>query len=119
FQCVLLGQPQFREVLSDARLEQVQQRVLASCHLGPLSSEETRDYVLHRLRTAGWQADPSFEDQAFQAIYRYTSGIPRRINILCSRVLLAGYLDDTHYITETIVNEVAGELRRDLAAGRQ
>ena len=119
FQCILLGQPQFREMLSDSRLEQVQQRVLASYHLGPLSSGETRAYVEHRLRTAGWEGDPSFEDEAFPAIYHHTGGIPRRINILCSRVLLSGYLDDTHCIAEGMVKDVAGELRSDLAAGRQ
>jgi hypothetical protein len=119
FQCLLLGQPQFRQVLSDSRLEQVQQRVLASCHLGPLSGPETREYVQHRLRTAGWVGDPSFDDAAFLSIHRYTGGIPRKINVLCSRVLLAGYLDDAHHITETMVNDVAGELDRDLAAGRE
>ena len=68
---------------------------------------------------AGWEGDPSFEDEAFPAIYHHTGGIPRRINILCSRVLLSGYLDDTHCIAEGMVKDVAGELRSDLAAGRQ
>lgn len=117
FQCLLLGQPQFREMLADARLEQVQQRVLASCHMGPLSGPETKQYVEHRLRTAGWAGDPSFEDAAFTALHHYSSGIPRRVNILSSRILLAGYLDNTHNITEAMVNEVAGELQQDLAAG--
>ena len=119
FQCLLLGQPQFRQTLVDPRLEQVQQRVLASCHLGPLSSSETREYIEHRLRTAGWTGDPSFEDEAHSAIHRTAEGIPRRINILCSRLLLAAYLDDTHDITEGMVREVAGELRRDLMAGHE
>ena len=119
FQCLLLGQPQFRQVLTDPRLEQVQQRVLASCHLGPLNNTDTREYVLHRLRTAGWVRDPSFEEAAFSAIYRHSEGIPRKINILCSRVLLAGYLDDTHDVTELMIDEVAGELHRDLAAGSE
>lgn len=119
FQCLLLGQPQFRQTLVDPRLEQVQQRVLASCHLGPLSSSETQEYVQHRLRTAGWIGDPSFDDEAFAAIHRFAAGIPRRINILCSRLLLAGYLDDTHRITEAMVQEVSGELQRDLMAGHR
>src|SRR5439155_5475364 len=119
FQCLLLGQPQFRQVLTDPRLEQVQQRVLAYCHLGPLNNIDTREYVLHRLRTAGWVGDPSFEEAALSAIYRHSQGIPRKINILCSRVLLAGYLDDTHDVTELMIDEVAGELRRDLAAGNE
>jgi general secretion pathway protein A len=118
FQGVLLGQPQFRQMLADAVLEQLQQRVLASYHLGPLGAPETRDYVQHRLATAGWAGDPSFEDSAFAAIHRYSVGIPRKINTLCSRVLLAGYLDEIHHITEEMVESVADELGRDLAAGQ-
>jgi general secretion pathway protein A len=118
FQCFLLGQPQFRQMLSDPGLEQLQQRVLASYHLGPMIEAETREYVEHRMKTAGWSGDPSFEDAAFGAIHRHSSGIPRRINSLCSRVLLAGYLDEAHCMTEVIVDSVAEELARDLVAGR-
>lgn len=118
FQCFLLGQPQFRQMLSDPSLEQFKQRVLASYHLGPMASAETRDYVEHRMKTAGWSGDPSFDEGCFAAIYRHSEGIPRRINALCSRVLLAGYLDETHHINEIMVNQVAEELSRDLAAGR-
>jgi general secretion pathway protein A len=117
FQGVLLGQPQFRQMLADASLEQLRQRVLASYHLGPLSQEDTRDYVKHRLTTAGWTGDPSFDDPAFAAIHRHSDGIPRKINTLCSRVLLCGFLEERQDIGEAIVNEVAEELRRDLAAG--
>jgi general secretion pathway protein A len=117
FQGLLLGQPQFRRHLVDARLEQLQQRVLASYHLGPLSPEETRDYIRHRLTTAGWSNNPSFGDTAFAAIHRYAEGIPRKINTLCSRILLYGYLEEKQHINEAIVNEVAEELGSDLAAG--
>ncbi|HKS88880.1 MAG TPA: XrtA/PEP-CTERM system-associated ATPase [Stellaceae bacterium] len=115
FQGVLLGQPQFRRMLAGVELEQLRQRVLASYHLGPLSTGETRTYIEHRLKTAGWAGNPSFEDGAFAAIHRHTEGIPRRINTLCSRLLLFGALEETHSITETIANEVANELRQDLA----
>jgi general secretion pathway protein A len=118
FQGVLLGQPQFRRMLADAVLEQLRQRVLASYHLGPLSAPETRDYVQHRMATAGWSGDPSFEDSAFAAIHRHSAGIPRKINTLCSRVLLAGYLDEIHHINDGIVESVADELQRDLATGQ-
>lgn len=119
FQGVLLGQPQFRQMLADASLEQLRQRVLASYHLGPLSPEDTREYVKHRLTTAGWTGNPSFDDPAFTAIHRHSDGIPRRINTLCSRVLLFGFLEEKRDIGEAIVDEVAEELRRDLAAGFQ
>jgi general secretion pathway protein A len=117
FQGVLLGQPQFRRILADAGLEQLRQRVIASYHLGPLSQEDTGNYVRHRLTTAGWTGNPSFDDAAFAAIHRYSEGIPRKINTLCSRVLLYGYLEEKRDIDAAIVEEVAEELRRDLAAG--
>jgi general secretion pathway protein A len=117
FQGLLLGQPQFRRMLIDARLEQLRQRVLASYHLGPLSPEETRDYVKHRLTTAGWSGNPSFGDAAFAAVHRQTGGIPRRINTLCSRVLLYGFLEERQHISDAVVDEVAEELKSDLAAG--
>src|SRR5579875_2870415 len=117
FQGVLLGQPQFRQMLADAALEQLRQRVIASYHLGPLSQEDTRNYIRHRLNTAGWTGNPSFSDAAFAAIHRHSGGIPRKINTLCSRLLLFGYLEERGHIDEAIVEEVAEELRRDLAAG--
>lgn len=119
FQGILLGQPQFRQMLADASLEQLRQRVLASYHLGPLGPEDTREYVKHRLTTAGWTGNPSFDDPAFAAIHRHSDGIPRRINTLCSRVLLFGFLEEKREIGAEIVDEVAEELRRDLAAGFQ
>jgi general secretion pathway protein A len=118
FQCVLLGQPQFRQMLTDVGLEQLEQRVLASYHLGPLSASDTQGYVQHRLKTAGWSGDPSFEDATFAAIHRHSSGIPRKINTLCSRALLAGYLEEAHMITEKMLNDLAEELQRDLVGGR-
>ncbi len=116
FQCVLLGQPQFRELLADPRLEQLKQRVLAAYHLGPLSESETCEYVQHRLKTAGWTTNPVIEEAAFAAIHHHTGGIPRRINNLCSRVLLAGYLDQLHQISAPMVDAVAEEMHRDIAA---
>ena len=116
-QTILLGQPQFRQILGRPDTEQLRQRVLASYHLGPLSAAETRSYIEHRLHTVGWQGDPHFEDTAFDALYRVTDGIPRRINTLCSRVLLLGALEETHAITAEMVETTAAELGEDLGAG--
>ena len=118
FQCLLLGQPQFRHILSDEALEQLRQRILASYHLGPLSPPETRDYVKHRLQTAGWNGDPSFNETTFACIHRHSAGIPRKINTLCSRALLAGFLEETHEITAELVETIAQELDHDLTAGQ-
>jgi putative secretion ATPase (PEP-CTERM system associated) len=116
-QTILLGQPQFRPLLASQDLEQLRQRVLASYHLGPLSVDETRGYVEHRLRTVGWTSDPAWQDDAFLAVHRHTGGIPRRINTLCSRVLLFGALEETHRISGALVDTIAGELEQDLGAG--
>jgi putative secretion ATPase (PEP-CTERM system associated) len=113
-QTILLGQPQFRRTLASPDLDQLRQRVLASYHLGPLSAEETREYVLYRLNAVGWHDDPSFTDGAFAAIHRYTGGIPRRVNRLCSRVLLYGALEEAHAVTGPMVDSTAHELQADL-----
>jgi len=109
-QSFLLGQPQFRPTLALPEMEQLRQRILACYHLGPLNEHETRTYIEHRLGVAGWRSDPSISDDAYRGIYRVTGGIPRRINTLCSRLLLLGYLDELHAIDETIVDLVAAEL---------
>lgn len=116
-QTILLGQPQFRPIMASPDLEQLRQRVLASYHLGPLTEAETRQYIEHRLRTVAWNNDPVWEDEAYTAIFRQTGGIPRRINTLCSRVLLFGALEETHAITPEMVDITAEELSRDLGAG--
>jgi general secretion pathway protein A len=116
-QTILLGQPQFRPMLAASDADQLRQRVLASYHLGPLSESETRGYIEHRLRLVGWKDDPAWESDTFSAIHRQTGGIPRRINTLCSRVLLLGSLEEAHNITAEMVNNTADELNEDLGAG--
>lgn len=118
-QTILLGQPQFRAILAGQDWEQLRQRVLASFHLGPLTPEETRGYIEHRLRTVGWSGNPGFDSDAFSAVHRHTGGIPRRINTLCSRVLLLGALDDAHRITTAMVDSTAEELSVDLGTGQE
>jgi general secretion pathway protein A len=113
-QAVLLGQPQFRRTLASPGLDQLRQRVLASYHLGPLSEDETRAYIEHRLKAAGWSGRPAWEQGAFAVIYHHTGGIPRRINRLCSRALLYGALEEASEITAAMVETTALELQQDL-----
>lgn len=113
-QTILLGQPQFRRMLASPDLDQLRQRVLASYHLGPLSREETRAYIEHRLTTAGWTGTPHWDESSFDAIFRHSDGIPRRINRLCSRVLMHGALEETSEITGVMVETTAEELDQDL-----
>jgi general secretion pathway protein A len=116
-QTILLGQPQFRATMANPDLEQLRQRILASYHLGPLSEAETRAYIEHRLKRVGWTGNPQWEDSAFTYLFRYTDGIPRRINTLCSRVLLYGAIEETNTITGPMVEMTANELSQDLGAG--
>jgi hypothetical protein len=115
-QSFLLGQPQFREVLGNSALDQLRQRITAAYHLGPLNEADTRGYIEHRLRCAGWQGDPEFSEDCFGAIYRHTGGVPRRINTLCSRLLLCGFLDGSHTITTADADQVAAELEAELSS---
>ncbi|MBY0338170.1 MAG: AAA family ATPase [Acetobacteraceae bacterium] len=116
-QTLLLGQPQLRRLLASPDLDQLRQRVLASYHLSGLSREETHAYVEHRLRAAGWSGSPRWEEEALDVVHRHSGGIPRRINRLCSRVLLAGALDGSDLFTPAMVEGTALELEDDLGAG--
>ena len=112
-QSFLVGQPELRDLMRSPRMQQLRQRVIASYHLGPLDADETRAYVEHRLKQVGWTGDPRFEDEVFALVHNYTGGIPRRINTLCTRALLSGYLSDTHVITATAVEQVIGEFSEE------
>ena len=112
-QTFLLGQPEFRKTLLSSGMQQLRQRVIATYHLGPMDAAETRTYIEHRLHTAGWKGDPSFSEDAFAAIYEYTGGIPRKINTLCDRLLLMGYLEELHHFTNTAVNEVINDIQQE------
>jgi general secretion pathway protein A len=114
-QTFLLGQPELRRTLRSPRMEQLAQRVIASCHLGPMDGTEIEAYILHRLQTVGWQGDPAFSQDAIGAIHRHSGGIPRKINVLCDRLLLMGQLDEKHAFTDKEVAEIVGELSLEFA----
>jgi len=113
FQCFLLGQPQFRRIIASEQLDQLRQRVIASCHLEPLDADEVQSYIVHRLTRVGWQNDPRLSDEAFRTIHRHTGGVPRRINTLCSRLLLFGALEEIHDIDQGVVEDVVRELAEE------
>lgn len=119
-QSFLVGQPELRGLLSSQPMEQFRQRVIASCHLGPMDGQETQAYIEHRLSRVGWVGRPSFEASAFDRIFEVSKGIPRRVNLVCSRLLLSAYLADQSMIDAAIVNQVVAEIGveiGDLAAG--
>jgi general secretion pathway protein A len=113
-QSFLVGQPELRGMLQGRSMQQLRQRVTASYHLGPLDADETQGYILHRLKHVGWNGDPSFTPATFPHIHALTGGIPRRINTLCNRLLLAGFLAEKHDLDVTDVDAIAREMRDEL-----
>lgn len=109
-QSFLVGQPEFRAILLSPQMEQLRQRVIATCHIGPLGASETQEYIQHRIKCAGSTGEPQFEDAAYEAIHRASAGIPRRINSICDRLLLAGFLAEKKVFCKEDVDEIAGEI---------
>ena len=112
-QSYLIGQPEFREILQSPQMMQFRQRVIASCHIGPMDVAETRGYIEHRLKHAGSTGCPEFSEDSFEAIFKASSGIPRRINSICDRLLLLGYLTDKKAFQAADVEEVAREIEEE------
>lgn len=112
-QIVLVGQPQFRDALTGEDYEQLRQRVVASHHLENLDDTEVGPYIEHRLKQVGWQGDPSFDADACALIYEHSQGVPRRINLVCSRLLVLGALERRHVIDAEAVEEVLDELDQE------
>ena len=112
-QSFLIGQPEFREVMRSPHMQQLRQRVIAACHLGPMDQDETRGYIEHRLKCAGSKGIAHFFPDAYQAIYEASGGIPRRINTVCDRLLLSGFLAGKTVFTREDVDTVAREISEE------
>jgi general secretion pathway protein A len=113
-QSFLVGQPELRQLLQSKSMEQLRQRVIASCHLGPLDPPETRAYIEHRLRLVGWSGRPEFMSDAFERIHFWTGGVPRKINRLCNRLLLGAFLSNEDKLSALLVNRIASELKSEI-----
>jgi general secretion pathway protein A len=109
-QIVLVGQPNLKDLLKSPELRQLDQRVSIRYELKPLSREETSAYVAHRLTIAGGGVAVSFTPRALEFVHRYTSGIPRLINLLCDRALLGAYSDRSPRVVPDTVHRAAGSL---------
>lgn len=90
-QIILVGQPELGEMLDSHELRQLGQRITLSCYLTPLDYRETREYIHHRIQVASQKPEVRFTRSALRAIYKYSGGIPRLINISCDRALLTAY----------------------------
>jgi putative secretion ATPase (PEP-CTERM system associated) len=113
-QTLLLGQPEFRDLLLDSpELEQLRQRVIATHHLEAMQPNEVQAYVEHRMNRAGWQGNPSFDEHLFAEIHAATGGIPRRINQVVNRLLLLGAVEQRNRIDGAMLARVLSELNED------
>jgi type II secretory pathway predicted ATPase ExeA len=109
-QILLAGQPQLAAKLSQPRLSQLRQRVAVVGRLDPLGFEETKGYIAHRLKVAGYSGEGIFDDDAVGLICRQTRGIPRNINNLCYNSLRLAHARGTHAVTAEIVQDAAARL---------
>ncbi|MDR3581407.1 MAG: AAA family ATPase [Oryzomonas sp.] len=109
-QIILAGQPELEQLLSKPELRQLNQRIAVRYRLSPISMEETRAYIRHRMEVAGESGGVSFSRYAIKYIYLYTRGVPRMINILCDRTLLIAYGDERRHISAGIVSRAIREI---------
>jgi general secretion pathway protein A len=110
-QSFLLGQNDLGRTLRRPEMEQFRQRIIASFQLRPLDRQELERYILYRLRKVGWRGDPEISVEAFEGIFAFSEGVPRKINTLCDRLLLFGYLEGLHRMDATAVETVTDELK--------
>lgn len=109
-QIVLMGQPELRDRLNNPRLRQLRQRITVRYHLLPLSRPEVNEYINHRIHLCGGNKPPSFTGPALWRVYRYSKGIPRLVNAICDKALLAGFVAQQERIDFRLVNHAVREL---------
>ncbi|KAB0666792.1 AAA family ATPase [Oryzomonas japonica] len=109
-QIILAGQPELEHLLSKPELRQINQRIAVRYRLSPISMDETRAYIRHRMEVAGESGGVSFSRYAIKYIYLYTRGVPRMINILCDRALLIAYGDERRDISAGIISRAIREI---------
>lgn len=113
-QIFLIGQSDLRQVIVTNRMEQLRQRIIATFRLEPMELEESREYILHRLRAVGWKNDPRLDPALFGGVHRASRGIPRKINQIMDRLLLFGYLEDRHMLDLAALTTVLNELGEEM-----
>jgi general secretion pathway protein A len=113
-QIILMGQPELKQRLNAPELRQLRQRITVRFHLKPLTYFEVGQYIQHRLSVAGANGAPYFTRPALWRIYRYSRGIPRLINALCDKCLLAGFVQQRETIDFSMVCLAARELEGDI-----
>ncbi len=114
-QVFLVGQAELRRVIVSNHMEQLRQRIIASHRIEPMAEEESRAYILHRLRAVGWNNDPELAPEIFSEVYQASRGIPRKINLIMDRLLLHGYLEELHALNLAALTTVLDEMDEEMA----
>ncbi len=115
-QIVLMGQPELRDRLNSPRLKQLRQRITVRYHLAPLTRNEVGQYIHHRLALAGSHGVPTFTFPAIWRVFGYSQGIPRLVNALCDKALLAGFVERSYRINYRMVGRAIRELEGNIHA---
>ena len=110
FQIILVGQPELKTKLNSPALRQLRQRIAVRFHITPLQEDEVAQYINHRLTVAGSNGQIRFEEAALQFVYKYSGGIPRLINMVCDKALLAAYVIETRDVTLALVERSVQEI---------
>jgi len=113
-QIILMGQPELRDRLNNHRLRQLRQRITVRYHLAPLTRAEVGQYIQHRLALAGSHGMPAFTTPAVWRVYSYSKGIPRLVNALCDKALLAGFVGRSNRINYRMVGRAIDELEGNI-----
>ncbi len=99
-QIVLFGQPELDENLNQTHIRQLRERITHSFHLGPLQTKDIGEYLIFRLRAAGYFGPPLFTENAVKKLANATEGLVRRVNILAEKSLLAAYAENVYQVTD-------------------
>jgi len=113
-QIVLMGQPELRDRLNSPRLKQLRQRITVRFHLAPLSRAEVAQYIHHRLQVSGANGVPCFTPPAVWRVFNYSGGIPRLVNAVCDKALLAGFIQSRDRINYAMVGRAIRELEGNI-----
>ncbi len=110
-QIIMVGQPELQDILNTPELRQLNQRITVRYHLYPLDYNEMVNYIYHRLKIAGSDGSIVFTEKSLKAIYKYSTGVPRIINVVCDNALLAAYVSESKKITLPLVKKSIGEIK--------
>jgi len=117
-QIFLVGQSELRDTIRSPSLEQLHQRIVATCHLQTLEELDVEKYIKYRLSQVGWKDNPSLSNEIFSPIFEASKGIPRLINLVCSRLFLHGMVEDKQHLDLGDIEQVIESLiQEDLISG--